>query len=304
MALLIRVLSIAAVLLSLMGCNFTKLAANQTVDVFYAASTSFDKEHDPDFAKSTVLGNLKVFEGLMEVVPENERLLLLASKSFSTYVFGFVEDDMEQVERYGAEYDKLLARGTDFYTRAREYALRALELHHNDIRGQLFGTHEQLRNAINGLDEDSAEALFWFGYAWIGIINLQLDDPAAIADIEKVTDIQRRVVQLNERIYFGSPHLVLGVAAAAVPPALGGNPDEALFHFQKAVDLTDGKFLMAKAMMAKYYHAIARPDRDAYVTTLQTVVDADPVILPDQRLANELARRKALRWLEQVDTQF
>ncbi|NUN13921.1 MAG: hypothetical protein HUU55_09850 [Myxococcales bacterium] len=304
MVCLTRIFYVSVLFGLLYGCNFTKLAANQTVDVFYAASASFDKEHDPDFAKSTVLGNLKVFEGLMEVVPDNQRLLLMASKSFATYVFGFVEDEMEQVERYGAEYDKLQARGTDFYTRAREYALRALELRHDGIREQLFGTGDELRKAINDMDEDDAEALFWFGYAWIGIINLQLDDPAAIADMEKVTDIQRRVVQLNERIYFGSPHLVLGVAAAAVPPALGGNPDEALFHFQKAIELTEGKFLMTNVMMAKYYHAIGRPDRDAYVAALQSVVATEPGILPDQRLANELARRKASRWLENVDSQF
>src|SRR5215471_20243845 len=85
---------------SLAACNMTKLAATSTADVFHQAAPAFDEQLDYDFAKQAAPGSIMQLEGLLRVLPENELLLFDACKSWTSYAFGFVEEEMEiAVER-------------------------------------------------------------------------------------------------------------------------------------------------------------------------------------------------------------
>jgi hypothetical protein len=60
---------------------------------------------------------------------------------------------------------------------------------------------------------------------------------------------------------------------------------------------------MGKVLYARYYATVVQ-DRDLYVRTLKEVLATPGSIWPEQRLANELARRRAARYLAQVDELF
>jgi len=69
--------------------------------------------------------------------------------------------------------------------------------------------------------------------------------------------------------------------------------------FETAIARTHGNFLTYKVMMARVY-AVMVQDRALFTRLLQEVIDAGDV-MPEQRLANQIAKRRARRYLAQID---
>jgi len=84
---------------------------------------------------------------------------------------------------------------------------------------------------------------------------------------------------------------------------LGGNPEKSRHHFEKALDLTENKYLLVQLFFAKTY-AVQNQDRELFESQLQAVLQAPPDLLPEQRLANQVARKKAAKLLGQIDELF
>jgi hypothetical protein len=286
------------------ACNFTKLAAEQTVGVFSAGSQSYQRENDVELAHHAGLANLKLLEGLLEVIPEDEELLALCARSYAEFAFAFVETELEQLSEDDAKYAPTLARAVDFYGRARKYASRRLKQTAPEVVAALAGPVDKLERALASVEKEQADALFWVGYPWGGIINLQIDDPAALVDVPKAIAIMKRVVALDEKVYHGAAHLFLGGVYSSVPPSLGGDPAASLTHFERATELTEGNYLLGKVLFATYYWAKSNPDRARFEALLNEVLAADLEAHPDIRLANTIAQRRAQMWLDRADEVF
>lgn len=84
---------------------------------------------------------------------------------------------------------------------------------------------------------------------------------------------------------------------------LGGNAEKAKEHFEKAIKITGGKFLMAQFMLAKCY-AFQTQDKELFEKTLHEIIAAPDDLFADQRLANELAKRRARHLLARIDDLF
>ena len=97
--------------------------------------------------------------------------------------------------------------------------------------------------------------------------------------------------------------MFFGTIETALPKALGGKPQEAKKSFDKAIELTGGKFLLAKALYARFYMTAVN-DRAGYERLLKEVLDAREDIMPEQRMANEIAKLRAKHWLGEIDEQF
>jgi hypothetical protein len=125
----------------------------------------------------------------------------------------------------------------------------------------------------------------------------------ALAELPKVILLMEWVLKTDETFQFGSPHLFLGVYHAALPPALGGQPEAARRHFERAIEISQGKSLMPRVLMARYY---ARQifDRQLYVALLEQVLalPVDPV--PELTLQNVAAQKQARQLLEETDEFF
>jgi len=66
----------------------TKMAANQTAAIIIKAAPAFDRESDVELAEQAILSNLKMLEGLLEIIPDNPDLLLITSSSLVRRHFG------------------------------------------------------------------------------------------------------------------------------------------------------------------------------------------------------------------------
>lgn len=291
--------------LSAAACNMTKFAATQTTAVLIQAVPSYDRESDLEFAEQTSLNNLKMMEGLLEVTPDDEELLLLTSSSFTRYTFGFIE---EKIEIADASFDfeakaKLVRRAVDFYGRGKGYALRAMTKFRSNFSEMLKKDLSSLEAELDECTIEHVPALFWTAFSWGSIINLQQSEPSRLAELSKVELMMERILELDERYFFGGPHLFFGTYYGVRPEMLGGDPPRAKEHLDRAIALTRGRFLMSRFMLAKGY-AVQIQDRELFLTTLNEILAAPPDLYPEQRLANELAKRRAGHLLTRVDDLF
>jgi hypothetical protein len=107
-----------------------------------------------------------------------------------------------------------------------------------------------------------------------------------------------RIVELDPKFYNGGAHLALGMLYTVQGESMmKGGPEKGKAHFEKAIEVTGGKFLMPKVMMARFYGGIML-DRKFFHDQLVEVTQTSPAIMPEERLANELAHVRAWRYLE------
>jgi hypothetical protein len=122
--------------------------------------------------------------------------------------------------------------------------------------------------------------------------------------------IQNHIIDLDRRhkppanlAHAALPYIALGMLHTGRPPAMGGEPDRARGYFEQALKVTGGKFLLARALMA-YRVGLAKGDRKFFHDQLKQVLETAPSVWPEQRLANEVAHRKARRYLSKEKELF
>ncbi len=86
------------------------------------------------------------------------------------------------------------------------------------------------------------------------------------------------------------------------PAALGGEPEIARSHFERAIEISAGHNLMIKVLMAKHYarNVFDRELHDSLLTTVEAA-DAD---YPGYTLANSLAKLEAVKLLKESEDFF
>ena len=82
-----------------------------------------------------------------------------------------------------------------------------------------------------------------------------------------------------------------------------GKPEKSLYHFKKALELTENKYLLARLIFAKTY-AVQNQNRELFEVQLQAILQAPNDLFPEQELANQVARKKATKLLERIDELF
>jgi hypothetical protein len=126
---------------------------------------------------------------------------------------------------------------------------------------------------------------------------------AAVAELPRVEALMKRVLVLDEKFYFGGPHLFMGIWFASRPKMAGGDLARARYHFQKALEFSQGKFLMTQVYYADHY-ARKSFDKNLFVATLQNVLETPADIIPQLTLLNTVAHKKAKELLAQADSYF
>lgn len=286
------------------GCSLTKLTVGRTVIVYSQAGAALQREADLTLIEASVRGNLKTFEGMLEIVPENPTLLIMTSRAFSSYA-GFIEDKMEDAEIAGdsATAAELRARAIDYYGRARRYALKVLAQSNKSFTQAPTVENSVFESALRKLKKKQVEPLFWASYAWARGISLQKDDAMQVIDLPRVELMMRRVLELDETFYYGGAHLFFTVYYGDRAPSIGGEPEKAIEHIKHVDRINQERFLLSKFYLARYY-AYPKQDAALYKQALQEVLDAPMDVYPGHEAATAIAKSRAKRWLAQADVLF
>jgi hypothetical protein len=270
------------------GCIQT-IAVRSVGGIVEDGFDAFTEDSDLQFVEQALPGNLKLLEVMLKNDPDNERLLRLCAEGYASYALGFVED----VD---------VARARLFYLRGRDYGLRILE-QDADLKKALSGAADDLKSVLAKKSKDVVPGVFWTAFAWGGYLNITLTDPDAIAAIPRIETMMNFVAEKDSMFYYGGAHLFLGTLYGSRPKLLGGDPDKSKRHFETALRLTEGKFLMTHVYYANSY--AKQTLNDTLFTELLTHVEnASSDILPKFRLGNAIAKKKAKMWLARKEELF
>ena len=160
-----------------------------------------------------------------------------AASGFTQYAYAFVEGDaLEAGDRDPAAAQALRERARRMYLRARDYALRGLELRHPGSRAALQQDPAKA-TAVFGVED--VPFLYWCGAAWGSAIASGKDHPELVADLPAVRALLERARGLREDYARGAIHAAL-LPLDALSPAMGGSPERARQDYDRALALSGG----------------------------------------------------------------
>lgn len=268
----------ALALLALSGC--ASLVSSATAKMADNITLAIENQNDAATVRDGAPAYLLMIDGLIEGDPQNEDLLLAGAKLYGSYSSAFVDDEL---------------RAQRLASKSLDYARRALCL---ELESVCIASSLKLNLFEASLDKSSRsdlKAMYVFAVAWAGWVQVNSADWNAVADLAKVTALFERCLELDETYDRGGAHLYLGVIKSLLPAALGGKPELARAHFERARSLSEGENLMVKVLMAKHY-ARTVYDQELH-DQLLLEVQAARADYSGYTLINTLAKREADRLL-------
>lgn len=250
---------------------------------------SIASQRDPEIVRDGAPSFLILADTLARRSPDDASAQFTAGRLYGTYASSFVNDPERQ---------RLLSQT------AYEHARTGLCLRLDEVCAALDGRFPAFRDAVTETvdSDDDARSLYRFSAVWAGWLRARSDDYSALADLPKLEAAFERVIELTPEIDDGFAHIYQGVLLSQRPASLGGEPKEARAHFERAIDISDGRNLMAKALFAENYARLVY-DRELHDRLVTEVIEADPDA-GDLTLSNKLAQERARELRASADSFF
>ncbi len=252
---LIRLCPIALLLVLLPGC--ASVATQGMADRLTEAMLN---QRDPEIVKAGAPAYLLLIDSLIADSPKDTDLLLAGSRLYAAYGSGLVKDPQ---------------RAKSLSATALDYSRRALCVKVAELCGALDLPFREFEPALNGLSQDDLPILYGHSTAWVGWIQARSDDWDAVAALPKTELMMQKVVSLDPAYERGRAQLYLGAMLSLRPAALGGRPEQARVHFERAIEYSGGRDLMAKVEFARRYARLVF-DQALHDRLLNEVLKADP----------------------------
>ena len=281
MSLVARGLLFIALLTAVSGCTtiVSRSAANLT--------TAVVDHDDPDTVRDGAPAYLLLMDSLVVGSPNNQQVLRSAANLYSAYSALFITDS-ERAQR--------------LTTRAYEYGRRAFCGHNSaacDIEQLDFESYEARVATFKSKD---LPYMFSLAKAWLSRIRAYGSDWVVVAELPKAESLLQRVLDLDETYDNGTAHIYMGALNTLRPPALGGKPEEGKWHFERAIELSDGHNLAAKVQYAESYARLMF-DRDLHDRLLTEVMGSETEF-KGYTLLNVFAKQRAELLLQSADDYF
>jgi len=224
---------------------------------------------------------LLMIDSMVAGEPDNEELLQVAAQSYTGYATALAECNGDE--------NRILA----ISTRARDYGLRLLQPYLGPVKE--FGKPE-FDKRLADLAKSDVAPVFWGTFSWLTWVTNAQGSPAAMADLIHIEKIMGRLLELDESFNGGALHLFFGTYYATKPEMFGGNPELARKHFERALTISNRRFLL---IQTTYAETLARNtfDKDLHDRLLQEVVAFPLDSAPEYGLSNSIAKRRAARLL-------
>lgn len=313
----------AAASMLLTGCIDTKkIAIKTTTKVLQKGSPATKQESDFVLASRAIPGSLKTVETFHFAYPDIRGLTMILAEGYCQYGSGFVEDEWEMavIEKRFEDRDIHSRRATKMFVRCMNYGL---ELLGKSWTKSFFGPLDEFETVLAKSGRSKRDGMMWVGMALGSTINQNKDRPEVLKHFGRAKAILARVKELDNKHNLHTnkpswrliPHLAAGMINTAVHDSLlgKGTNDKGGESFKQAMEISrkkgkDGKLGPVRYLLAKVYYArkyaVIKQNRKLFHDTLVEVLQTDPAIWPEQRLANEIAHRRALRYLKQEKDLF
>ena len=270
---------------ALTGCG--AVISNVTNQLATDLSSAILSSADKQVVAEGLPAYLLLVDALVEGNPKDAELLNTAAMLNGSYAGGFLTEE---------------SRMQFYATKSKDLAFRASCLRSENLCDLAKIPFEEFQQRIEQTDKNDLNFLYTLGSSWAGWIQAYSSDFVVVAELPRAQGIIERVVELDEGYSDGSALMYMGVFSTLLPPALGGQPEVGRMYFEKATEVSQGRNLIAKVMMAQN---VARPlfNRDFHDQLIEEVLSSDPEA-GDLTLQNVIAMDMAQQLKDSADDFF
>jgi predicted anti-sigma-YlaC factor YlaD len=297
-----RLAVIVCALTLLQGCAMLKRkAVGMVAETLASSGDVFTRDDDLELVGDAIPFGLKLYESLLDSAPTNKDLLIATCSNFTQYGVAYVETEALVLgeAQHHDEVVHLNERALKLYLRAKGYCERAMEVRFPGIMQKLPADPV---SALAKAEKKDVPLLYWMAASWGSAIALGVDRPDLVIDMPTVRALAERAIALDETWSRGTLHEMF-VSLDSLPPALGGNPEQARMHFTKAVEqqkgLSPGPYVALALGVA-----VPAQDRAEYEKLLNEALAIDPAKDPSNQLVTLVQQRRARALLDQIDTRI
>lgn len=283
-------------LLGFTGCAsfIEKRAASTTYEILQRGNDAARRLADVELARAAAPGGVVQTAAFAAAYPKHRGFRELHAAAHCQYAIGFVFDDWEaaslgdrpdDARRIAARLDGLLATCVELNLALLPAPWRAAAA--DDARWKALLPAAKVAHV---------PALLWIAFA--DAMRVALDPRASMPRLDRTIATLERCVRLAPGFRDADGEILLGTLLAGRSRFFAGPDGEAQFAFARRQ--LGASSILVDVMYARAI-AVARQDRQLFLRHLDRALAADLSRWPERRLANELARVKALRYRAAVD---
>ena len=276
---------VAFAVVQLSGCSM--FVAKATDSFGTNLTTAMLNQDDPELVRDGMPSYMIMMDSFVQGSPDNPAMLSAAANLYASYGAVFADDE---------------TRATRLTSRARDYALRAMCESYADSCDWRELNYDDFVATLDGLTEQHADTVYIYSFATLAYLRAHSSDWNSLAELPQAEALIKRYLEISGESAKASAHTYLGVILTLRPPALGGKPEEARTHFEKAIALSGGRDLGAKIEFAKGYAKLLY-DQELHDQLVDEVLDANPKA-DRLTLTNVLAQEEALRLRAEASDYF
>lgn len=270
---------------ALSGCaSLISNAANGLAD---SLSSAILNQDDPETVRAGMPSYMILMDSFVEGSPDDPAMLGAAANLYASYGAVFADDE---------------ARASRLTARARDYALRAMCGSYAPSCNWRDLTYDDFVETLDGLTERHSEAVYDYGFATLAYLRAHASDWNSLAELPQAEALLARYFEISGVSVKSSAHMYMGIILTLRPPSLGGKPELAKVHFEKAIAMSGGEDLGAKIEFAKGYAKLLY-ERELHDQLVNEVLAASPYA-DGLTLTNVLAQEEALQLRAQADDYF
>ena len=273
------------VLLPSLGCS--SLIASQASKLGDDISSAIYNSNDVASVGQAIPTFLVLVDSMIESNPEDADLLKTGASLNDAYAGVFVAEAQRR--------SKLSAKSLD-------YAWRAVCSREEEYCAWKSMDFSEFDKAVEQLKRRDLPYAYTLAVSWLNWIRANSDDWNAVAALPRPERLLEQVVAQDDTYDNGMAHLYLGGIATLLPPALGGRPEQGKLHFERAIEISEGKNLMAKVVYARQYARLVF-DQELHNQLLNEVLAGDPDV-PGYVLINTVAQEEAAALLAEEAEYF
>ncbi len=267
--------------LLLLCCGLASCSRLITGTVIKPAMGNLQQQTDIELVCEGAPSYLLMLDSMLVSSPDNRDLLMIATQSYSAYVTA--------LEECGGTTDRMDA----IAEKAEIYGQKLLSPLMPSGRRTDMALFEK---KLAGLDKGDVPSVFWGATGWLTSILREQGSPEAAADIVYIEKIMARLLELDESYQGGSIHLFFGAYHAAKPEMFGGNLRLSADHFERALAISERKFLLTQLTYAEKTARMTM-NRELHDSLLHEVLAFPLEKAPEFGLSNRIAKNRAEKLL-------
>ena len=262
----------------------------------------FTGDNDPQLVGDAIPFAIKMYESLLAGNPTHQGLMFTTGSLFIMYANAFIQGPAEMLPHNDwRAREAAMMRAKQMYLRGYNILYDALDAKYRGFK-QGIANESTRQSFINRIKKDDVGLLYWAVAGGLSAYSIDIMDFQLSAKIPEWNAMIHRAYELDPN--FGGCALdeFFIIFYASLPDVLGGDPEQALVHFQRAIEKSKGTSTGAYLSYAQNISLPAQ-DYDAFEYNLKKVLEINVDDDVSTRLVNIINQRKA-KWLLDNAWQF